>query len=71
MWQVLFLQSDSSAEAMEGVPELLKHAEAVGVDLDFIDKVQCTAVRQADGQMARQTDLWIVREAERERERPQ
>lgn len=34
------LRNDNSADAMESVPELLLHAEAVGVDEDFILRVR-------------------------------
>jgi len=35
-----FLKSDNSTDAMESVPEMLLHAEAVGVDMDFVNKVR-------------------------------
>ena len=35
-----FLKNDNNPDAMESVPELLLHAEAVGVDSDFIDRVR-------------------------------
>ena len=35
-----FLKSDNATDAMESVPEMLLHAEAVGVDMDFVDKVR-------------------------------